>query len=204
MLPSRCSQPPCRNWLVTSVAVSRRQVVAAAPGRGQVGRDDAPRRDELRRARRSPPLAMSPSSQANTTKQAMTSASVTTGVRRVGLASRSGITGPLRSGLLGRLRGLAFAGLALGWPGSDAGLARARPMRRRGVRHGDRGSPGMTPSLDIQTRVAGWPRRRPGRRTSPRRSDQSGAAAGEAVLRRWYVPSALSQRDDPPVRRSKP
>ena len=46
MLPSRCSQPPCRNWLVTSVAVSLRQVVAAAPRRrsGRPGR--RPMRDE--------------------------------------------------------------------------------------------------------------------------------------------------------------
>src|SRR3954471_13522135 len=77
----------------------------------------------------SPPFASSPSSHANTTKQAMISASVTYGVRRVGLASRRGIMAP-RLGLLGlrcRLRG--FRGLA-----RSRRLAGARG--RRGVRDG--------------------------------------------------------------------
>src|SRR6476661_7085663 len=78
-----------------------------------------------------PPVARMPSSQANTTKQATTRARVTTGVCRVGLASRRGITGPLRSGLLGGLRA------GLGW--SAAGRAGGpRAGRRRRVRDGDK------------------------------------------------------------------
>ena len=140
----------------------------------------------------SPPLARRPSSQAKTTKQATTSASVTTGVRRVGLASRSGITGPLRSGLLGGLR---------------AGLALAAPAGRAGRRPGWPSSSGpatatriawLTPSWDSQTRVAGWPSA-PGTTYIPRRSVQSVGLAGQAVL---AVVRAvrLVQGDDPGVR----
>ena len=132
-----------------------------------------------------------PSSQAKTTKQATTSARVTTGVCRVGLASRRGITGPLRSGLLGRLR--AGLRLARRW----ARRTGRRAGRRRRVRdgHEDRLVDAV---LATSRRASRAGLRRRGRRTSPRRSVQSGASPARRYWP-WYVPFDLGQGDDPRV-----
>ena len=76
MLPSRWNQPPCRNWLVTSVAVS---IETMSPARQAAVRSAGTTPQRVMNVSRavSPPLASSPSSQAKTTKQAMTRDSVT-------------------------------------------------------------------------------------------------------------------------------
>ena len=88
-----CSQPPCRNWCDQGVTIagasSRPRPIAAE----QVGRDDARSLDERRPGPPRHRWPGRPAPRPNTTKQATMRASVTTGVRRVGLASRSGITG---------------------------------------------------------------------------------------------------------------
>src|SRR3954470_12654182 len=94
----------------------------------------------------SPPLARRPSSQANTTKQAMISDSVTYGVRRVGLASRRGIMDRPGQGFLGfrgRLTGFADWPGAADWLGLADGAASGTATRIAW----------LTPSRPIQTSV---------------------------------------------------
>ena len=118
-------------------------------------------------------------------------ASVTTGVRRVGLASRSGITavGPVRA-----------AGEASGSP--EAGPRRSGRRRRRSwpsdVRDGleDRLVDAVVRHPDERRRRVLAGRRR---RTSPRRSSQPAHAAGQAVLLDVRAVD-LVERDDPVVR----
>ena len=109
--------------------------------------------------------------------------SVTTGVRRVGFASRSGITDgsgapPSRLGGLGRLRRRVGGGLAAGrWRGQDVGdrLEERRVEARR---------PRST------TSSTGRRPRRPGSTVNPRRSSHaSSPPAGRYCSR--YLPSAL-------------
>ena len=122
-----------------------RQVVAAAPGGGQFGRDDAPLRDEgiergLAAAGHQAELPGEDDEAGDDER------SVTTGVRRVGLASRRGIIGRPGSGLLGRLRGrLGRAGRA--W--------RCAGARRRSASGTATRMAWWTPSRDIQTSVDG-------------------------------------------------
>ena len=156
--------------------------------------------------RASPPLASSPSSQAKPTKQATTMPIVTTGVRRVGLASRSGITRRGRSGLLGRLRG-AWSGCGAS---ADGRGRRSAPAAASGTALED----GLVDAVPRQPHQ----RRRP---SVDARDDVHAAqvvpvraAAGQPVLG-LVVAVGLVDGDDPrcspcrrrrstPVRRSRP
>ena len=108
---------------------------------------------------------------------------VTTGVRRVGFASRSGITGAVT-----RVRARRTAWPT--WPGCPTAPRRRRRLRRD-VRDGFEASIWWSPSREIQTSCRRLPRRRPGRRTSragrPSRRRRRPAGTGS-----MYVPSALS------------
>src|SRR4029077_13762235 len=100
-----------------------------------------------------------------TTKQATIRDSVTSGVRRVGLASRSGITEVARSGLLGRLRGGLERGPARGFLAASGVPLSGLPLGfDDGLPLGPGFAPGtatrtawLIPSLDNQTRVDGSP-----------------------------------------------
>src|SRR5829696_8455720 len=121
MLKSRCAQPPCRNWLVTSVAVSC-ETYSPFPQAAVSSAGTTPHRVMNASSALSPPLAVSPSSHANATKQAMTTPTVTTGVLRVGLASRKGIM--VRRGQ-GFLVGFGVASTGPDGPGDVLGLGAA-------------------------------------------------------------------------------
>src|SRR5690242_17241689 len=101
----------------------------------------------------SPPLASSPSSTANATKQATINPIVTYGVRCVGLASRSGITRAPGQGFL-----VGFAVARTGPEGLAPGLA---PALAPGLASGP-DEPGtavstawLMPSLEAQNSVGG-------------------------------------------------
>ena len=121
----------------------------------------------------SPPLAISPSSQAKTTKQAMTRPSVTTGVRRVGFASRRGIIGGLG------VRASWSASVSPQQTRTDRAMSWGLPPARYPGRR--RGWPGGRRRVDIQTSVEGSVST-PGMMYIARRSAPVRCAAGEAVL----------------------
>src|SRR6187551_1560977 len=146
-LPRTCSQPAWRNWLVTSVAVSAdtQSPAAHAPVRSA---GTTPQRAMNASRALSPLVDSRVNSQAQTSRQATTRARVTSGVRRVGLASRSGIIaarpgsgllGRFRAGLLARLgarrrarRGVGtLAVVAHGLEHGLADVSRAQPHERR-------------------------------------------------------------------------
>ena len=97
MLPSRCSQLAVHEHAGQDVQDMAATEVARVRRGPNVGRHGPVARSGIQPRPSSPPWASTTSSQANTAQHRAISESVTTGVRRVGLASRSGITVDRRS-----------------------------------------------------------------------------------------------------------
>ena len=185
MLPSRCSQPPCRNWLVTRVSVSTLRTPRAQAAVRSAG--TTPQAVMNASSASSPPLAWRPSSRRRRR-----------GRRRPGRSSRpasdgsgsrpaAGSPGGDRSGCGGRLGG------------------RGRAARRGGRGDGDGACRDGLQTvwwtavlLSIQMSVAGASST-PGRRRSPRMSPQPAAPPASRYCS-LYVAVGLVDRHDPGVR----
>ena len=195
-LPRRCSQPPCRNWLVISVRVSSVSQVAAGPRGGQARPGTTPHvvtnasRASIAAARQQPELPGEDDEAGDDQPDRDDRAS-----RRVGLASRSGITGAPRSGLRASARPtrpLAVDGVAEAPDGGARSAPVRRPAPRRAVAWWTRRLPTARPAVAGASST-------PGTTYIPRRSSQSVVAAGRGGTGRRSSPLALVEGEDPPV-----
>ena len=194
MLPSRCHQSACRNRLVTMPSTGSEIQLPPRADVGQVRRDDAVDGQEVAQAL-VPALGQDhelPRRRRRST--AAISDSVTTGVRRVGFASRSGITDDRRA----VSAGASSVGLGLGVAGALVGAGRGRGRRRLGR--------GLLEERAVQALARDPPHRRRRVRLGRRQHVEAlevgplVVVAGELVLAE-VLAVRLVERDDPVVGR---